>query len=155
MKIRSRGRLCAASLCAIAASTLSFSTFAGDGAGCPKQAALIDAEGGANGQINASDHAADAQKRFEAMDADHDGKVTAAELTASHGAERIDWARKPMSGADKIRTFDRNKDDTLSAKEYAEGSQALFNALDIDGDGILKGAELDVNTDTVSASDAH
>ncbi|HEY4368539.1 MAG TPA: hypothetical protein VGN07_14980 [Steroidobacteraceae bacterium] len=155
MNTRPESGLYAAALCAIGAFGISSAALAGGGPDCQDKAAHIDAEGGANGQISASDHAASAQKRFEAMDADHDGKVTAAEINAGHGAERIAWANKPMSAADKIKTFDRNNDGALSAKEYADGSQAMFNKLDTDSDGYLSAAEMEVDTGKMSARDAN
>lgn len=142
MNTRSERSLCTAAFCLIAAFGISSPAAAGDGPGCQEKAAHIDAEGSANNTINAADHAASAQKRFEAMDADGDGRITAAEINASHGAERIAWARKPMSAADKIRTFDHNRDGALSAKEYADGSQAIFRQLDTDNDGNLMAAEM-------------
>lgn len=154
MNIRSESGICAAALCVIGTFGMSLPALAGDEPGCRDKVAHIDAEGGANGQMSASDHAANAQKRFEAMDADHDGKVTATEITASQGAERIAWARHPMSGTDKIRTFDRNKDGALSTKEYADGSQAIFNKLDTNSDGYLRADEMDAGTDKMSARDA-
>ncbi|HEY6643734.1 EF-hand domain-containing protein [Povalibacter sp.] len=150
MDTRSERGLYAAALCAIGAFGIALPAAAGDEPGCDK-AAHIDAEGGANGQISASEHAASAQKRFEAMDADHDGKITDSEITASQGAERIAWARNPTSGTDRIRSFDRNKDGVLSVKEYADGSQAMFDKLDSNSDGYLKAAEM--NVDRMSAHD--
>ena len=152
MTTRSENGLYAAALCVMGAVGVS-PALAGDGPGCQEKAAHIDAEGSAVGQISASDHAASAQKRFGAMDADHDGRVTAAEINAGHGAERIAWARKSMSADDKVRSFDRDKDGALSAKEYADGSQAMFNKLDANGDGYLKAAEIEVDTDKMSARD--
>jgi hypothetical protein len=154
MNTRSESGLHAAALCIIGAFGISLSAVAGDGPGCDK-AAHIDAEGGANGQISAAEHAASAQKRFEAMDADRDGRLTATEITASQGAERIAWARKPTSGADKIKTFDRNRDGSLSAKEYAVGSQAMFDALDANSEGYLKADEIEADMDRMSSRDGN
>ena len=92
MDTRSQGRLYAAALCVIGAYGASLPAIAGDGPGCREKAVSADVEGAVNGQLSASDHAANAQKRFDSMDADHDGKVTASEIGASHGAERIAWA---------------------------------------------------------------
>ncbi len=148
MDTRLQGRLFATALCVIGASA-----FAGDGPGCRDRAVSADVEGGANGQISASDHAANAQKRFESMDANGDGKITASEIGASQGVERIVWAKNPTSSADKIKAFDRNKDGALSIREYADGSQAIFNALDTDGDGYVRSSEMELDAAQVSASD--
>ena len=155
MNTRSECGLYAAALCVLGAFGISSPAVAGDGPGCPHKAAHVDAEGSAYGQISASDHAAGAQKRFEAMDANHDGKITAAEINAGQGAERIAWAKKAMSADSKIKTFDHNKDGVLSAAEYAEGSQAIFNALDVNSDGYLKADEMEVDTNKVSARESN
>ncbi|MFL6618392.1 MAG: EF-hand domain-containing protein [Povalibacter sp.] len=152
MNIRSERGL-AAALCVLGALGITSSVAAGDGPGCRDKAAHIDAEGSAYGQISASDHAAGAQKRFEAMDANHDGKITAAEINAAQGAERIAWARKAISAESKIKEFDRDKDGALTAREYADGSQAIFNGLDANSDGYLKADEMEVDPDKVSARD--
>jgi len=143
----------AAVACVIGA--VGFTSFAvgGDGPGCRDKIAHLDVEGSAFGQISGSDHAANAQRRFESMDVNHDGKITATEISSSQGAERIAWTRKSMSAESKIKAFDRNKDGALSAREYADGSQAIFHELDVNGDGYLKADEMDVNTDRVSARD--
>lgn len=154
MNIRSGRSLCTVALCAIAAFGISPAGQAGDGPECRGKTAHLDAEGSANGTINAADHAAGARKRFDAMDADGDGRITAAEITASQGAERIAWTRKPLSSTDKIRAFDRNKDGVLSVQEYADGSQAIFDKLDTDNDGYLRGAEIEVDMDRMSARES-
>lgn len=141
MNARSSRRLSAAMLCILGAGVVSLPAMAGEG--CP-QKAMADVEGG-NGQMSASEHAAGAQKRFDSMDADHDGKITAAEIASSQGAERIAWARKPVSSTDKIRKLDSNKDGVLTASEYANGSQAIFNELDSDSDGYLRASEMQLN----------
>ncbi len=147
----SSARAHAPALCLLASLALSPFAFAGDGPGCKNRSAHLDVEGSAFGQLSASDHAAGSQKRFEAMDANHDGKLTAAEIGATQGAERIAWARNPMTADGKIKAFDRNRDGTLSAQEYADGSQALFNELDTNGDGYLKADEMAIDTGKVSA----
>ena len=102
----------------------------------------MNVEGNGDGQISAAEHAAGADKRFEMMDADKDGKVTAAEIDASHGAESAAWAKHQMSSADKIRKLDSDNDGALTRAEYADGSQKMFSKLDVDGDGNLTAAEM-------------
>ena len=144
----------AAALCVIGAFGFASPAAAGDGPGCRDKIAHVDVEGSAFGQISGSEHAANAMSRFESMDANHDGKITATEISASHGAERIAWAKKSMSAESKIKAFDRNKDGALSSREYADGSQATFNELDVNGDGYLKADEMELNTDKMSARDS-
>jgi Ca2+-binding EF-hand superfamily protein len=154
MNIRCDRAFHAAALCVIGAFSFASAAAAGDGPGCRDKIAHVDVEGSPFGQISGSEHAANALSRFESMDTNHDGKITAAEIGASHGAERIAWAKKSMSAESKIKAFDRNKDGTLSAREYADGSQAIFNELDVNGDGYLKADEMEVNTDKMSARDS-
>ena len=142
MSIPSVRRFCAAALCVIGACGVSLPAMAGGGPDCQHKATAVDVEGNGNGQISASDHAAGAQKRFEMMDANRDGKITAAEIEASHGAESIAWASDQISSGDKIKKFDKNNDGALSPTEYADGSQKMFGKLDADGDGYLTAAEM-------------
>jgi hypothetical protein len=129
---------------AVAACAISLPALGG-GSDCHERATRMDVEGDTDGQISAAAHAAGAQKRFEMVDANHDGKLTATEIGASHGAESVAWAKHPMSAADKIREFDTNGDGVVTPAEYAAGSQKMFDKLDVDGDGHLGAAELRVD----------
>ena len=143
MNISSARALSITALAAIAACIASSPVMAGGGPGCPHNATLTqDVEG--NGQMTAAAHMAGAAKRFESMDINKDGKVTAAEINGSRGAESLVWANEHISAVEKVKTLDANNDGTLTAKEYADGSQQIFNKLDVDGDGVLSAAEADV-----------
>ena len=61
----------------------------------PAPASVKEGEGNADGGISAEKHASAASKRFEIMDKDKNGKITAAEINSSHGAESIVWANHP------------------------------------------------------------
>ena len=76
------------------------------------------------------------------MDKDKNGKITAAEINSSHGAESIVWANHPESPAEKIRNLDANRDGVLTVSEYSVGSQKMFHMLDVDGNGVLTPAEM-------------
>jgi hypothetical protein len=134
----------AVTLGVIAICSLSLPASAEDEApGCQRpQVSLKEAEGNADGGISAEKHASTASKRFEMMDADKDGKVTAAEINSSHGAESIVWANHPESPAEKIRSLDRNRDGVLTESEYSAGSQKMFHILDVDGNGVLTPSEM-------------
>jgi len=134
--------------CAIAACSLSLAALAG-GPDCKQRMTGVDAEG-VSGQLTASDHAAHANKRFEAMDVDRSGRLTAAEIDASHGAESMVWAKRAISSSEKIRQLDSDGDGTLTRAEYAAGSQAMFRKLDANSDGTLSPAEM--QTDNLTAS---
>jgi hypothetical protein len=111
--------------------------------GCQRpQVTTREAEGTGDGGITAANHAATASKRFEMMDTNKDGKISAAEISASHGAESIVWANHPESNAEKIRSLDSNRDGVLTVSEYTSGSQRMFDELDADGNGVLTPSEM-------------
>jgi EF hand len=146
----------AAAFGVIAACAVSLPAMAGGGPECQhNKAALMNAEGDGDGRISATEHAAGAQKRFEMMDVNKDGKITATEINASHGAESVAWARHQTSAADKIKMLDSDHDGALTASEYADGSQKVFGKLDADGDGYLTAEEMRVEAkDRMSALEA-
>ena len=96
-----------------------------------------------DGKVTRDEHSAAAKKMFDAMDGNEDGKVTAAEMEAAH--ERVAGRKaKPgeMKAAEKIKTIDTDGDGVLSAAEHAAGSGTMFEAMDADRDGSLTEAEL-------------
>jgi Ca2+-binding EF-hand superfamily protein len=99
--------------------------------------------GAARSLLNTSEHAAGASRMFEAMDANKDGKVTAAEMDAAH--ERV-TGQKAMKGemtaADKIKVVDADGDGILTAAEHAAGSRKMFEAMDTNKDGFVGKEEL-------------
>ena len=99
-----------------------------------------DVEG--SGHLTAAAHKSSAAKRFELMDTNHDGKVTAAEIGGSRGAESIAWASKMTSAKEKVSQLDTNRDGALTVKEYADSSQKMFDLLDVDGNGVLSDSEM-------------
>ena len=127
----------------LAAFALALPAAADDAPGCQRpQVTTKEAEGTGDGGITAAKHAATAGKRFEMMDTNKDGKINAAEINASHGAESIVWANHPESAAEKIHGFDSNHDGVLSVSEYTNGSQLMFQELDVDGNGVLTPSEM-------------
>lgn len=134
----------ATALGVIVACSFSYPASADDEApGCQRpEVSLKEAEGNADGGISAEKHAGTAGKRFEMMDTDKDGKISAAEINSSHGAESIVWANHPESATDKIRSLDTNRDGVLTVSEYSAGSQKMFRVLDVDGNGVLTPSEL-------------
>ena len=131
----------AAALALIA--TYALPAAADDAPGCQRpQVTTKEAEGTADGGITAAKHASAASKRFEMMDANKDGKISAVEIEASHGAESIVWANHPASAAQKLRSLDSNRDGVLTVSEYTTGSQRMFEELDVDGNGVLTPSEM-------------
>jgi hypothetical protein len=118
-----------------------------DAPGCQRpQVTTREAEGSGDGGITAARHAATAGKRFEMMDTNNDGKISAAEISASHGAESIVWANHPAAAADKVRSLDTNRDGVLTVTEYTKGSQRMFEELDVDGNGVLTPSEMVIDS---------
>jgi EF hand domain-containing protein len=133
----------AAALALFTACALPVAAAHDDSPGCQRpQVTTREAEGTGDGGITAANHAATASKRFEMMDTNKDGKISAAEISASHGAESIVWANHPESNADKIRSLDTNRDGVLTVSEYTSGSQRMFEELDVDGNGVLTPSEM-------------
>ncbi|MBL0124274.1 MAG: EF-hand domain-containing protein [Betaproteobacteria bacterium] len=96
-----------------------------------------------DGRVSSDEHAAGGKQMFDAMDANHNGKVTALEMDAAH--ERVTGAqanRAEMSAAEKIKVIDKDGDGILSAAEHASGSQAMFEKMDTNKDGYLSRVEL-------------
>jgi hypothetical protein len=131
----------AAALLAIVTCGFTLAATADEAPGCQRPQ-LKEGEGTADGGITAEKHAAAANKRFELMDKDGNGKITAAEINSSHGAESIVWANQPESPAEKIRNLDANRDGVLTVSEYSVGSQKMFHMLDVDSNGVLTPAEM-------------
>ena len=131
----------AAALGAILACGFTLPATADEAPGCQRPQ-LKEGECTAEGGISAEKHASAASKRFELMDKDKNGKITAAEINSSHGAESIVWANHPEAPAEKIRNLDANRDGVLTVSEYSVGSQKMFHMLDTDGNGVLTPAEM-------------
>jgi hypothetical protein len=136
----------AAALGVVAVCGLSLPASAEEAPNCQRsQVTLKEGEGNADSGISGEKHAATAGKRFEMMDKDNDGRITAAEIGSSHGAESIVWANHPEPPADKIRNLDANRDGVLTVAEYAAGSQKMFRILDADGNGVLTPSEMTID----------
>jgi Ca2+-binding EF-hand superfamily protein len=119
----------------------SLPAWAGDNERCSQSSTSTrDVEGG--GHLTATAHQAAAAKRFEVIDTNKDGTVTADEIGASRGAESIEWAGRMASPREKIAELDTNSDGALTPKEYSDSSQKIFIKLDVDRDGVLSDAEM-------------
>lgn len=99
---------------------------------------LIDAD--KDGKITAAELAAHRQARFTAADANADGKLDADELTAFHTAQMAE--RMATRTGRMMQWLDANGDGALSADEMPDGPSAERLArLDADGDGAISKAE--------------
>lgn len=75
-------------------------------------------------------------KRFERLDANGDGVITAADLEARAG-ERLSWFQKK-----KLHVLDKDGDGKVSAEEFAARSKQRFSDIDLDNDGKITVADL-------------
>jgi EF hand len=117
----------------------------GAGAKDPIEAEMRLMDANKDGKVSAAEHAAGAQEMFKAMDANQDNRVTAAEMDATNKPwKSADAAhhKGAMSSADKIKVVDANGDGALTAQEHAAGSKAMFGKMDTDRDGNLTSAEI-------------
>ncbi len=116
---------------------------------------MMDSDG--DGAVSAQEHAAHTKMMFDRMDTNHDGKITAAEMSAGQGAghemmmggnagmhrpDGMPGMGPPMSTADRIKKMDSNGDGKVSAAEHAAGAQATFNEVDTNKDGNLSRSEM-------------
>jgi hypothetical protein len=83
-----------------------------------------------------------AETRFARLDADADGKVTAAEMKAARKTmrERI-MARRAAAGRGGITKLGVNQDQLVAKAEWQARSAARFDRLDLNRDGSLDQAE--------------
>ena len=133
---------------AVAIATLVGPTFAGRasahdqaGAGSAHKPMMMDQDG--DDRVSRDEHQARAREMFETMDADGDGKVTAAEMNAAHEQIRGKKLRRAgASAADKIKRMDTDGDGALSAEEHGASARQVFSEMDEDSDGFLTRDEM-------------
>ncbi len=85
-----------------------------------------------DGRVSRDEQAGAARQTFQAMDADHDGQVTATEMDA---------VRRDLYGTGRTATaiaqVDTDHDGRISAAEHAAATGAGFEQIDMDRDGFL------------------
>ena len=97
---------------------------------------FTDLDRDSSGTLSPEEYAADARARFDAMDIDHNFRVTATEM------ETVEPQRDgQMSAAQRIALNDADEDGELSADEHAAVVAAMFERADANGDGSLDPAE--------------
>ena len=96
----------------------------------------LDRDG--DGRASRDEQAGAARQTFQAMDGDHDGQVTAAEMDA---------VRRDLYGAGRTATaiaqVDADHDGRISAAEHADATGQGFEQTDLDHDGFLTLRELE------------
>jgi Ca2+-binding EF-hand superfamily protein len=102
---------------------------------------ILDRNG--DGKLSQGEHQENARQMFEAMDANADGTVTAAELEATHeliSGKKDQKGRMPV--AEMIAVIDTNNDGKISAEEHEAGAKRMFEMLDTDKDGAVTKSEM-------------
>lgn len=89
-----------------------------------------------SGTLSPEEYAAEARGRFDAMDLDHNFRVTVAELETTEPQRD-----GQLSAAQRIALDDGDGDGELSADEHAAVTETLFERVDANGDGSLDAAE--------------
>ena len=104
----------------------------------------MDADG--DGKISPDEHTAAATRMFDTMDGNDDGKVTAAEMDVAHqkllGKKHVKSAKGEMSAAEKIKIIDTNGDGLLTQDELSMAAMAMFEKMDTDRDSFLTKSEI-------------
>lgn len=132
-------------LSGVLAATLGQAAMAkGMNGGGPMQMLDFDAiDADKDGKITAAEFAAFRAAEFASADTNKDGQINAAELTAKHMTEAA--ARAAEMSARLIDRMDANADAQISAEELESGPRParMFERADGDGDGALTKAEVD------------
>lgn len=92
-----------------------------------------------DGRVSSGEHADAAKAAFDALDADRDYRVDAAEMEAANGNQPV---AHRLSGDQRLKPLDSNGDGELSPDEQADRAEAGFQARDTDDDGFLDLREL-------------
>ena len=87
----------------------------------------MDANG--DGEISAEEMDAHKAAFLEGADADGNGAVSKEEMQAFHEARRAEWKAKHNP--------DKNGDGVVDRTEYINAAQERFDRMDKDGDGVL------------------
>jgi Ca2+-binding EF-hand superfamily protein len=127
-----------AALCLSSAAVL-----AADPKAKPALAEFDGVDANRDGRISAAEHAAAAQEDVRAMDANRDGTVTAAEMDAAYGKVTGNKGRTVRNERPRTRSrvVDRDGDGVLTASEHDAASKEVFRKMDADRDGYLSREE--------------
>ncbi len=89
-----------------------------------------------DGEVSKDEY--DGTTLFQALDADHNNRVTVSEVQALIGPDKDGQ----LTAADRIRVADLNGDGELSDEEVRRVAEMRFQSLDTDHDEVLTLAEL-------------
>ena len=108
-------------------------------------------DAGHSGRLERKDFLADAQTQFKRMDLDHDGFITADELSAfrapflrpaDDGEAETPPRGEAGSGTDPVMSADGNLDFKVTLAEFLKQAGDVFDHLDSDHDGTLSPLEI-------------
>lgn len=101
----------------------------------------LDANG--DGVLTSADLTAAAEARFASLDTDSDGQVTQSELAAA--ADQRDQDRRERRMSAMLERFDTDSSGSLSLEELSSGDRAsrMLERADTDGDGQITQAEFE------------
>lgn len=109
---------------------------AGRGPGPELQKRFQEMDANADGSVTASEFQAHRMARFAAADANGDGKLSVEEIEASRRTQRVERITR------MIAWHDRDGDGMLSEAEMPVRGGAMLMRLDADGDGAVSADEM-------------
>jgi HlyD family secretion protein len=128
---------------------------AGGGGGPGGARLLQQLDKNQDGKISLTDEVGDEQRAWMSrLDSNSDGFIDAQELAAMRGRGRPGGGggfTMPASGADWIKTNDKNSDGKVAKDELPEFLQGLFGTMDSNGDGTVDGTEADALIERMKA----
>jgi Ca2+-binding EF-hand superfamily protein len=102
----------------------------------------MDANG--DGRVSAAEHDAYAASMFSKADANGDGKLTKGELTGFMVDEKGKSDKMSEHKSDKkMNMFDTNSDGTLTQSEFMTGMKNKFTEKDVNKDGAITADEME------------
>lgn len=95
-----------------------------------------------DGKITAAEYTAGSKTAFDKLDANADGKVTAAEMDAAYTTSKPAVGAAKAPSGERIKALDTDGDGSLSSVEHEAGSRTMFDKLDANKDGSLTAEEI-------------
>lgn len=100
-----------------------------------------------DGKISAAEHEAGSQQMFSEIDKNSDGRITAEEMTAKMNDKKKAGKTPHKSVAEKLAKADANADKVVTSAEHKASAQNMFNKMDTNKDGFLTAEEMQAGYD--------